>query len=135
MRQLLNERLVWFAEFAGQPIGFIVGLPNLNEAIRDLGGRLLPFGWLRLLWRLKVAGVRTGRVPLMGLRRSFSRGLMGSLVPFLLIGAVRREGLRLGVRSVELSWILEDNAPMRRIIEAMGGVAYKTYRVYGKTLA
>jgi hypothetical protein len=56
-------------------------------------------------------------------------------VPFLLIDAVRREGRRLGIRSVELSWILEDNAPMRRINEGMGGVAYKTYRIYTKTLA
>lgn len=135
MRHLLNERLVWFAEFDGQPIGFIVGLPNLNEAIRDLGGRLLPFGWARLLWRLKVAGVRSARVPLMGLRRSFSRGLLGSQVPFLLIDAVRREGLRLGVRSVELSWILEDNEPMVRINEVMGGIAYKTYRIYARMLA
>ena len=69
-----------------------MALPNLNEAIRDLNGRLLPFGWLRLLWRLKVAGVHSARVPLMGLRRSFSQGLLGSLVPFLLIDAVRREG-------------------------------------------
>ena len=135
MRHLLNERLVWFAEFDGRPIGFIVALPNLNEAIRDLGGRLLPFGWARLLWRLKVTGVRSARVPLMGLRRSFSRGLLGSLVPFLLIDAVRREGLRLGVRSVELSWILEDNEPMVRINEVMGGIAYKTYRIYARTLA
>jgi len=74
-------------------------------------------------------------VPLMGLRRSFSRGLLGALVPFLLIDAVRREGLRLGVRSVELSWILEDNEPMRRINEAVGGVAYKTYRLYTRNLA
>ncbi len=135
LRQLLNERLIWFAEFAGRPIAFIVALPNLNEAIRDLGGRLLPFGWLRLLWRLKVKGLSTARVPLMGLRRSFSQGLLGSLVPFLLIDAVRREGLRLGVRQVELSWILENNAPMRHMNEAVGGRVYKTYRIYGKTLA
>ena len=134
LRQLLNERLVWFAELAGQPIGFIVALPNLNEAIRDLGGRLLPFGWARLLWRLKAGAVHSARVPLMGLRRSFSRGLLGSLVPFLLIDAVRREGRRLGFNRVELSWILDDNAPMRRIIEAVGGTAYKTYRIYTKTL-
>jgi hypothetical protein len=134
LRQLLNERLIWFAEYAGEPIGFIVALPNLNEAIRDLGGRLLPFGWLRLLWRLKVSGLKTARVPLMGLRRSFSRGLLGSLVPFLLIDAVRREGRRLGVRQVELSWILENNEPMRRMNEAVGGRIYKTYRIYGKDL-
>ena len=134
LRLLLNEKLIWFAEFEGRPIGFIVALPNLNEAIRDLGGRLLPFGWAKLLWRLKVAGVRSARVPLMGVRRSFSRGLLGSLVPFLLIDAVRREGRKLGYRSIELSWILEDNAPMCRLNEAVGGVPYKTYRIYGKDL-
>ena len=135
MRMLLNEKLVWFAELDGTPIGFIVALPNLNEAIRDLGGRLLPFGWAKLLWRLKVAPMTTARVPLMGIRRSFSRGLLGSVVPFLLIDAVRREGRKLGLRSIELSWILEDNEPMRRIIEAIGGSAYKTYRIYAKDLA
>ncbi len=135
MRMLLNEKLIWFAEFGGAPIAFIVALPNLNEAIRDLGGRLLPFGWAKLLWRLKVASVTSARVPLMGVRRSFSRGLLGTLVPFLLIDAVRREGHKLGYRSTELSWILEDNGPMRTLIEAVGGVAYKTYRIYGKAIA
>ena len=134
MRMLLHEKLVWFAEFEGAPVGFIVALPNLNEAIRDLDGHLLPFGWAKLLWRLKIAPMRTARVPLMGIRRSFSRGLLGSVVPFLLIDAVRREGRKLGLTSIELSWILEDNEPMRRIIEAIGGAAYKTYRIYAKDL-
>jgi hypothetical protein len=135
LKILLNEKLIWFAEYEGKPIGFIVCLPNVNEAIRDLGGRLLPLGWAKLLWRLKVRGVKSARVPLMGIRRGFDRGLVGSLTPFLLIEAVRREGLKLGFRSVELSWILEDNAPMRRINEVIGGRAYKTYRLYSKTLA
>ncbi len=135
MRLLLNEKLFWFAEFEGEPVGFIVALPNVNEALRDLGGRLLPFGWARLLWRLKVRGLRSARVPLMGIRRSFSGGLLGSLMPFLLIEAVRREGYKLGLRSIELSWILEDNAAMCRINEAIGGARYKTYRIYGKALA
>ncbi len=135
LRMLLNEKLIWFAELDGEPVGFIVGLPNLNEAIRDLQGRLLPFGWAKLLWRLKVASVSSARIPLMGIRRSLRTGLLGSLIPFLLIDAVRREGRKLGYRSTELSWILEDNAPMRGIIEALGGVAYKTYRLYARDLA
>jgi hypothetical protein len=134
LRILLNEKLIWFAEFEGEPVGFIVCLPNVNEAIRDLRGKLAPFGWAKLLWRLKVAGLKSARVPLMGIRRNFSQGLLGSLTPFLLIDAVRREGLKLGIRSVELSWILEDNEPMRRINEVIGGTAYKTYRLYSKTL-
>src|SRR3546814_2122068 len=74
---------------------------------------------------LKVRGVTTARVPLMGVKRKFSSGLLGTLLPFLIIDAVRREAAKLGYRQVELSWILEDNLPMRRINEALEGKPYK----------
>ncbi|HYH19630.1 MAG TPA: dATP pyrophosphohydrolase [Azospirillum sp.] len=134
MKPLIDERLVWFAEVDGQPAAFAVCLPNLNEAIRDLDGRLLPFGWAKLLWRLKVSGVRSARVPLMGVRRRYADSLLGSLLAFLIIAAVRREAADLGLHRIEMSWILEDNRPMRRIAEAVGGRPYKTYRLYGKPL-
>lgn len=134
LKPLLDPRIACIVEHNAEPVGFLVALPNLNEAIRDLGGRLLPFGWAKLLWRLKVAGLKTARVPLMGIKRSAAHGMIGGLLPFLLIDAVRRQGIRLGFKHIELSWILEDNLPMRRINESLGGVAYKTYRVYGKSL-
>ncbi len=134
LKPLIDPRAVSIVEQAGEPVGFLVALPNLNEAIRDLRGRLLPFGWAKLLWRLKVRGLKTARVALMGVKRSAAQGMMGSLLPFLMIDAVRKEGLRLGFTHVELSWILEDNLPMRRINESFGAIAYKTYRVYGKPL-
>jgi hypothetical protein len=134
LRPLLRERLVWFAEIAGRPVGFAVCLPNLNEATADLSGRLLPFGWARLLWRLKVAGVGTGRVPLMGVRRELGAGLLGRTLPLFLIEALRREALALGMTRIELSWVLEDNLPMRHMAEAFGARVYKTYRVYQKAL-
>lgn len=134
LRPLLDTRLVRFVEQDGEPVGFIVCLPNLNEAIRGLNGKLLPFGWAKLLWRLKVSGVRTARVPLMGIRRSASQGIIGSLLPFLLIDSVRKDARTMGFREIELSWILEDNMPMRRINESLGGTAYKTYRIYEKAL-
>ena len=135
MRPLIRPELVWFIEVRGEPAAFGVCLPNLNEAIRDLGGKLLPLGWLKLLWRLKIAGVTTARVPLMGVKRKYANGLLGSLMPFLIIDALRREALAAGIREVELSWILEDNLPMRRINEALGGKPYKTYRIYRKALS
>lgn len=135
LRPLLHERLVWFAEVKGEPAAFAVCLPNLNEAIHGISGRLLPFGWARLLWRLKVAGVRTARVPLMGVRRNLGDGLLGRVLPLFLVDALRREALALGIRRVEMSWVLEDNAPMRRLAEAFGARAYKTYRVYERDLA
>jgi hypothetical protein len=135
MRMLLDDRLVWFAEVDGEAVAFIVTLPNINEAIRDLDGRLFPFGWAKLLWRLKSHRVKTARVPLMGMRRSLSGTLIGSAIPLQLIGSVLPSSAVFGFRSVELSWILEDNLPMRRILERLGARAYKTYRVYGKRLA
>lgn len=134
LKPLLDKRLVWFVEIEGEVAGFIVALPNLNEAIRDLRGKLFPFGWLKLLWRLKVSGVKTARVPLMGVRRRYATSLMGGLIPFLLVDAARRGSLEKGFTQMELSWILEDNMPMRKIIETLGAKTYKTYRVYQKPL-
>ena len=134
LKPLLDPRLVSVVEHNGDPVGFLVCLPNLNEAIRDLGGRLLPFGWAKLLWRLKVSGVKTARAVLMGVKRSASEGVIGKLLPFLLIDAVRKEAAHMGFTHVELSWILEDNMPMRHINERLGAIAYKTYRIYEKPL-
>jgi hypothetical protein len=133
LKPIIDPRCVAIVEFNGEAIGFGIALPNVNELIADFGGRLLPFNWARLLWRLK-RGARTARVPLMGIRRSFSRGLVGGLAPFLVIDELRKGLLAKGVRQVELSWILEDNRPMRSIIEALGADPYKTYRVYEKVL-
>jgi hypothetical protein len=135
MRMLLDDRLVWFVEADGQAVAFIVTLPNINEAIRDLDGRLFPFGWAKLLWRLKMRRVKSARVPLMGVRRSLSGTLIGSAIPLQLIGSALPGAVAFGFRSIVLSWILEDNLPMRRILERLGARAYKTYRVYGKRLA
>lgn len=133
LKLLINRRLAWIAEVDGAPVAFGVCLPNLNEAIADLGGKLFPFGLIKLLWRLKVKGVKTARVPLMGVRRDVG-GWMQAILPFLIIDAMRREAKQLGYEWIELSWILEDNLPMRRIIEAFGTSRYKTYRLYEKAL-
>ena len=134
LKPVVDPRLVWFAEIDGEAAGVIVYLPNVNEAIRDLRGRLLPFGWVKLLWRLKVARVKSARVPLMGVRRRFHRDRRGQLLPFLLIEAAGRPALRLGYERFELSWVLEDNGPMNAIAQAMGGRVYKRWRIYEKAL-
>ncbi len=134
LKPLIDPRATSVVELGGEPVGFLIALPNLNEAIRDLRGKLFPFGWAKLLWRLKIRGVRTARVALMGIKRSAAKGVTGGFLPFLLIDAVRREAVRYGCTHIELSWILEDNLPMRRIIEGFGAIAYKTYRIYGKSL-
>ena len=134
MRPILDEKLVWFVDVDGEPAAFGVTLPNINEALPGLDGKLLPFGWAKLLWRLKVRGVKTCRVPLMGVRRKYAGGFGNARIPFLIINAMRQEALKKGFERVELSWILEDNLPMRRMCEQLGAESYKTYRLYGKTL-
>ena len=134
LRLIMNPKLVWFLEIDGEPAGFGALLPNLNDAIYDLKGKLFPFGWAKLIWRLKIKGVKRGRVPLMGVKRKFARDPRGAMAPFLIVDAFRREAVKLGMTSCEYSWILEDNMPMRHILERLDTRNYKTYRLYGKAL-
>ena len=134
LKLILIPSLVWFLEIDGEAAGFGVLLPNINEAIQDLCGRLAPFGWAKFLWRLKVKGVKRGRVPLMGIKRKFARDRRGIFAPFVILDAIRREGVKVGIVEAEYSWILEDNLPMRHILEDFGARVYKTYRIYGKDL-
>jgi hypothetical protein len=134
LKLLADENLVKIAEIDGHPAAFIVVLPNLNEVIRDLNGRLLPLGWLKLLWRLKVKYPKTARIPLMGVRNRYHGSLMGAALAFGIIGAAQQPSLKRGLKEVELSWILEDNMGMRSIIESIGGRVYKTYRMYSRIL-
>ena len=133
-KMIVDFELVKIAEVDGSPAAFMVVLPNINEAIRDLNGRLLPFGWLKLLWRLKVRFPETVRIPLMGVRKQYQDSLLGAALAFMVIQDGQPHGLKRGIKKVELSWILEDNISMRDIIESIGGVAYKRYRIYSKDL-
>jgi hypothetical protein len=134
LRQIIRPGYTCIAEQDGQAAGFIVALPNINELIADLNGRLLPLGWARLLWRLKRRRATTARVPLMGVRRQFQRGPLGAAISFGMIEQVRHALHADGIRNVELSWILETNQGMNSLIEAMGGQLYKRYRMFARTL-
>ena len=89
LRFLVDPGLIRIAEVDGEPAAFIVVVPNINEAIRGLDGSLLPFGWAKLLWRLKVRHPSTARVPLMGVRRKFQRSRLGPALAFLVIAAAQ----------------------------------------------
>ncbi|QUG74689.1 N-acetyltransferase [Erwinia sp. E602] len=134
LKLLVPDDLICIAEMAGNPIAFIVGLPNINEAIADLNGSLLPFGWAKLLWRLKVRGVRSARVPLMGVIKAHQFSRLGPVVALLMIEALRDALMRRRIESVEMSWILESNAGMRGILERIGADPYKRYRLFEKRL-
>jgi hypothetical protein len=125
----------WIAEVDGEPAAFMILLPNLNEAIADLNGKLFPFGWLKLLWRLKARSPKTARIALMGVRQKHQHTRLGPALAFLTIHALYEPIMsRKHMTEIEMSWVLEQNQATRNIIEKIGGVVSKKYRMYRKEL-
>lgn len=121
------------AEVNGRPAGFSMAIPDFNEALRPLNGRLfrwgLPLGYLR--FRRELSRIKTVRLMALGVREEFrKRGIAE-----LMILQTFNEGCKtLGYTGAELSWTLEDNALINRTIESVGGRKYKTYRIYRKEI-
>jgi hypothetical protein len=134
MLLVAKDDFITIADYDGRPSAFLVVLPNLNDAIHDLNGRLVPLGWLKLLWRVKVRYPRTGRVPLMGVRREYHNTRLGPGLAFAVIEVGREASMKAGIKRLEMSWILETNHGMRNIIDTIGGVQNKRYRMYEKEL-
>ena len=135
LKLLIHPKGVSIIEMDGEPVAFALTLPNLNEAIADLNGKLLPFGWAKLIYRLKFNRIRSTRLPLLGIRKKFQSSWLGAAMTLALIESLHQENKKMGMLSGELSWILEDNMAMRKIIESIECKVYKTYRVYEKALA
>lgn len=135
LKPLIRTEMVRICEYDGVPAAFMITLPDLNEWIRDFNGALLPFNWAKLLWRLKFGRSQRVRVPLMGVLREHQRSRQGAMMAFMLIEHIRRytHGTY-GATRAELSWILDDNLPMRNILETIGCTVYKTYRVFSRSL-
>lgn len=135
LKILVSGDYIAIATYKGEPAAMAVTLPNLNDWIKGLDGKLLPFGWSKVMWNLFARPPASVRMPLMGVRRKFHGSLIGSALALSVIERLRLYHIARGTASGELSWILEDNLPMRRLIEAIGAKPYKTYRVYEKPLA
>ncbi len=128
LKSVLVPSLALFAEYKGEPAGFILALPNYNHVLKVLKGRLTPWGILRALW-IK-SRIKEIRIPLFGIRPKYR--LKG--IDTLLYLEVFKRGWQLGYRRAELSWILEDNHLMQKAIESLGGRPYKRYRIYWKEI-
>lgn len=134
LRLLLPDEFIQIAEVDGKPAAFMVCLPNLNEVLVKLNGNLFPFGWLKLIKSIKNQEIRSGRIPLMGVRKQFHNTPLGLALACLVIDAPRQIAIARGIREVEMSWILEDNMAMRSILDKIGSEQYKRYRIYQKIL-
>jgi len=135
LKPLVREDLIRIAELDGEPVAFMMTLPDANELIRDLDGRLFPFGWAKLLWRLKFLKVRTMRVPLMGVLKRLQSSRVAGQLAFMMIEYTRRDAIkRYGTTRGEIGWILDDNKGMTSMAEAILSKVNRIYRVYEKAL-
>ena len=134
LRLFISDNFVQIAELDGKPVAFVVVLPNLNEVLSQLDGSLLPLGWLRLYQGVTQKSIRTGRVPLMGVRKQYQNSTLGLTLALMVCNAACDAARESGIKAVEMSWILENNKGMRSILDNIGSKEYKRYRIYEKNL-
>jgi hypothetical protein len=134
IKLIAMPEITLISEVDGEPAAVAVAFPNLNEAIRDLGGKLFPIGFLKLLWRMKVERPKTARLILLGIRKKHRQMKKYAGLSTYLYVQMNNNGRRAGFEWGELSWTLEDNHPVNLGIKFMGGKVYKRYRLYEKEL-
>jgi hypothetical protein len=129
LKPLVVSDLVLFAYWGEEPVGFSVSLPDYNEVLKHLNGKIGLLGALKFLYYSRK--IHKIRVMLLGVKHAFQKkGVEG-----LLYVETFRRGIKKGYHRSECSWILEENVLMQHGIEAMGGSRYKTYRIYEMPLA
>ncbi|MBN9789300.1 N-acetyltransferase [Pseudonocardia sp. TMWB2A] len=135
LKPLVYEDLIRIAEVDGEPVAFMMTLPDLNEKIKDFGGSLFPFNWAKLLWWLRKPQVTKMRVPLMGVVKKLQGTRMASQLAMMLIEFIRRDAVtKYGATQGDFGWVLASNGPMVSVGEAVGGKIDRIYRIYEKTL-
>ena len=135
LKPIVYEDLIRIAEVDGEPVAFMVTLPNINEKIAGFGGSLFPFNWAKLLWWLRAPKVRIMRVPLMGVVKKLQSTRLASQLAMMMIEYIRRDAVaKYGATRGDFGWVLASNGPMVSVGEAVGGTVNKIYRIYEKAL-
>jgi hypothetical protein len=129
LKQVLDEDWAYMAEKEGEIVGAALTLPDINQVLAKLNGRLLPFGWLRfLLGRRRIDQLR---VFALGVKHDYRHSGVAAGLYLKHLETAARPGT---IEGGEMGWILETNGPMNRAMEGMGGKVVKKYRVYEKAL-
>lgn len=134
MKLIAMPELSKIIDIDGEPAAVALALPNLNELITDLDGKLFPLGLPKLLWRLRVKGPKSGRLIILGILRKYRHVRRYAGLSAYLYVEMNQAAHLLGMTRGELSWTVEDNAPINTGIKLMGGRIYKKYRVYEREL-
>jgi len=128
LKQIVDPALAFFVYLADQPVGFFLGLPDYNQVLKEMKGRLFPFGLFKLVWGKRK--INRMRILIMGVINEHRH----SGIEAVMLEEIYRVTPLKGYIGAELSWILEDNAVMNRIISRLASEPYKVYRIYGKSL-
>ena len=135
LKPIIFKELVRVAEVDGEPVAFMLTIPDINELIKDLNGELFPFNFIKLLWRLRKPKTRRLRVPLMGVAKKLHGSRLASQLAFMMIEFTRRDAVaKYGATHGEFGWILEDNKGMLSIAQLPGATINHRYRIYEKAL-
>jgi hypothetical protein len=135
MKPLIVEGAVMIAELDGEPVAFMMALPDINAVLKPMGGKLFPFNFIKLLWWLRKPNPADFRVPLMGVIKKLQASRMASQLAFMMIECIRRYAVaKHGARRGEIGWILDDNQGMNAIAEAIDSKINREYRIYQKSL-
>ena len=135
LKAIVFEDLIRVAEVEGEPVAFMITLPDLNEVLKPLRGRLFPFGWARIAaWMLRPRA-RTMRVPLMGVVKRLQATRLASQLAFMMIEFIRRDAVtKFGSTRGEIGWVLDDNQGMNAIAATIESRINKVYTIYEKAL-
>jgi len=129
LKQVIAENWAFMAEKDGEVVGAALTLPDINQVMAKLNGRLLPFGWLKfLLGKRKIDQLR---VFALGVKHEYRHS---GVAAGLYLKHLEEAAVPGGIAGGEMGWILETNEPMNRAMEGMGGAVVKKYRIYEKSL-
>jgi GNAT superfamily N-acetyltransferase len=129
LKQVIDEDWAFMAEKGGEVIGAALTLPDINQVMAKLGGRLLPFGWLKFL-RAK-AKIDQLRVFALGVKHDYRHSGVAAGLYLKHLETAAQPGM---IGGGEMGWILETNGPMNRAMEGMGGRVVKKYRIFERSL-
>ena len=133
LKQLAEPRMVLLAEVDGYPVGFSITLPDMNEAVRPLNGRLFPYGLpinvVRFLWRKRR--IKTARMIVLDVLEKYRRRGIAEMLILKTLDFGKNVAHFTGA---ELGWTLEDNYLVNQTIEAVGAKKHKVYRIYEKAI-
>jgi GNAT superfamily N-acetyltransferase len=129
LKQIVDSRVVMIAERKKEdgsttPIGFFLAVPDVNQALKRINGRLLPFGIIKLLWHSrKISSIR---IITMGAIQEYQPRGIGSIF----LDEIYRRAPAAGYPTGEMGWVLENNVMMNRAADLIGGRLSKVYRIY-----